>query len=54
MSHNDTIRETKLIGGTTGKEVLKKGFSIDDENLWPLELITSFDNFRLKLEANCS
>ena len=53
VSHIDTTRETKLIGGTTGKEVIKRGYSLEDPNLWPLDLVTTVDGVLLKLQANC-
>ena len=33
--------------------MLKKGYSLEDEHLWPLELITVIDGVLLKLQANC-
>ena len=53
MSHNENTRETKLIGGLTGNEVIKKGYSLDDATLWPLELITCIDGILLKVQAQC-
>ena len=41
-----------MIGGVTGKEVLKKGYTITDTNLWPLELITTIGGIQLNLQAN--
>ena len=53
MSHNETTRETKIIAGLTGNEVIKKGYSLDDPNLWPLELVTFVDGILIKIQANC-
>ena len=33
--------------------MLKKGYSLEDEHLWPLELVTIIDGVLLKLQANC-